>query len=360
MQTKISAEIGEKMQEIETIDEKLLEIKKRLEELSMEIDAIKGNNIFSSAKLVGATLHSAALNKKIQIAEFDMIIVDEASMALIPLIVAAAQALNDKPINNIDYKDDENLYEAQNDAVRTALNSQLVLVGDPRQLSPIAKTHQMKKSIFDLYGIDRIFEGEEVEDTVFLDINFRNHPDIVELVSNLFYGGLLKSGKECNGKKSLYLKRSTSPMTPFEGSFINQGNAAQIFEQVRAALSKGRRSIGVITPYRKQAEFLNRSFRDLRTLYPDADLQAGTVHKFQGKEKDVVIFDITYSPSTNKVLPKAYDGDIKSETAKLLNVAMTRAEDFFILVGDADGILNINNKENILTTWIEGINKLAS
>jgi len=129
-----------------------------------------------------------------------------------------------------------------------------------------------------------------------------------------------------------------------------------------SALTRGRRSIGVITPYAAQAEGISNRMDDLRETYPDADMQAGTVHKFQGKEKGVVLFDITASSGT--MLPATYTGDINSQTAKLLNVAMTRAEDFFVLVGDIDGLekqlSHIQNHESlVLWQWIRGIKELA-
>jgi superfamily I DNA and/or RNA helicase len=220
----------------------------------------------------------------------------------------------------------------------------------------------MKQSVFDIYGVDKIFEGENVEDTIFLDINFRNHPDITKLASDLFYNGMLKSGKDETSSKSLYILNTKTQMTPAEGgSFLNHGNSYLVFEQVKKALTKGRRSIGVITPFKEQAKLINQSFNPLRKIYPDADIQAGTVHKFQGKEKDVIIFDLCFSVHSQNVrIPKAYDGDIKSETAKLLNVAMTRAQSFFILVGDVEGIKLLNQNNLVLKDWIDGIEKLKS
>ena len=270
--------------EISKINEMIKKIKERLEVLDKEEQQLRSNDIISSAKIVGATLVGAALNKKLQNGGFDLVIVDEASMGLIPTIVATSQCINVATPGEVTYKDDEKLYAAQNDAVRMSLKSQLVLVGDPRQLSPIAQTYEMKKSIFDKYDVNDIFEGIEVKNTVFLDTNFRNHPSITAMASKLFYGGLLKSGKEVDGSTSLYIRRSVSPMITHEGSYVNQGNALVIKDQVQKALEKGRRSIGIITPYKKQAELITETLSELISAYPDADIQAGTVHKFQGKE----------------------------------------------------------------------------
>jgi len=356
-----STKLKSSSEEISSIKKTIKDIMDRLDILREEEEALRGNNIISSAKIVGATLVSAALNKKIQNGGFDLVIIDEASMALVPTVVAASQCLReDASAQKIEYKDDAKLYAAQNDAVRMSINSQLVLVGDPRQLSPIAITYEMKKSIFSKFNVEDIFDGIEVKNTIFLDTNFRNHPSITALASKLFYGGLLKSGKVNDGSSSLYIRRSVSPMTFHEGSYVNHGNALVIKTQVLKALEKGRRSIGIITPYKKQAELITDTLHDLILEYPDADIQAGTVHKFQGKEKDIIIYDITFSPANNVKIPAAYQGDNSSETAKLLNVAMTRAESLFILVGNIDGILDIRENNLILKNWTKEIVKLIA
>lgn len=279
----------EQMAELAEIENALVVINQRLKELRATKEELANNNVFKKAKLVGATLVGAALNKKILEGNFDLIIVDEASMALVPTLLAASQALReikeDEEVAYVDnYVDSPDLYQAQNDAVRLALSKRIIFVGDPKQLSPIANTYEMKRSVFSLYGVEDIFDGVEVKNSVMLDINFRNHPDITALASRIFYGGLLKSGREHDGKSSMYIRQSSSNMVMKNKSFINYGNMEIIHEQVERALERGRRSIGVISPYRQQAELINESFHDLRETYPDADLQAGTVHKFQGKE----------------------------------------------------------------------------
>jgi hypothetical protein len=337
----------------------LQKVKEEIAKLEKQVDLLSKNTLLSKAKIVGATLPSAATSKIIQREKFDMVIVDESSMALFPMLVSTSQVLNEaKKQKHVEYIPDKAFTKMQNKAVEESLKKQLVIIGDPRQLSPIAKTQKMKETVFDVYGIERIFDKEKVANTIFLDINFRNHPDIVNLISNFFYGGLLKSGKTAtSNSKSLFIRRSLSKMTPSEGSYVNAGNVNIVIEQVKKALERGRRSIGVITPYRKQADFINEQLKPLRDEYIDSDIQAGTIHKFQGKEKEIIIYDITFSPSQNGALPKTYEGGKNSEVAKLLNVATTRAEDFFILIGDTDGISHLKD-DSVFVQWVQKIQKL--
>ena len=231
-------------------------------------------------------------------------------------------------------------------------------------LSTIAKTKELKKTIFDVYDVQEIFNAKKLKNVVLLDINFRCHPDITELCSELFYGGLLKSGREHTGKNALYIKNNQSFMTNKSRSFVNEGNRLSVLEQTSLALKRGKRSIGTITPFRAQANDINQSLLLLKDEYPDADIQAGTVHKFQGKEKNIVIFDLTFSSQGNKQVPITFLGDLESEAARLLNVAMTRAEDFFVLVGDVNGIIKqlsqrVDKDDLIFYKWLVKIQELA-
>lgn len=347
----------EKEKELNEVADGIKTINNRLKELEKAIEDINGANIYKSARLVGATLVSAAINKKLQLAEFDKIIIDEASMALYPHILSASQCLNDAQPKVIKIKHNPKLTDAQNKGVELLANSKLALIGDPRQLSPIASTAEMRETIFEKFEVEKIFDGDIVPNSVMLDINFRNHQDITNLASSMFYGGKLKAGKALDGN-SLYTIKNKSQMYPTKGSFTNPGNANLVVYQVERALKKGRRSVGIVTPYREQAALINKRLEPLRELYEDADISAGTVHKFQGKEKDIIIFDLCFSVTEGAVIPKAYEGGLKSETAKLLNVAMTRAESFFILVGDTEGIKGINQANFLLKDWIKGIEKI--
>lgn len=335
----------------------LKEVDLKIESLSKEMNSLKMGNVFNEARLVGATLASAALNSKIQTGMFDVVIVDEASMAIMPLLIAAEQTLNETVVDlTIDNMPDLN--QAQNEAVKLMLRSKMICVGDPAQLQPIAKTHELKKSVFAYYNVERLFGGVIVENAVLLDTNYRNHPQITATASEMFYGGMLKSGKEKEEGKSLYIRQSSSKMVTSEGSFINYGNMKIVIEQTRRALERGRRDIGIITPYKKQATLISEALLSLQTEYPDAHLQAGTIHTFQGKEAEIIIFDIAFSPKDDdEYVPATYNGGSDSEVAKLLNVAMTRAKDFFIVIGDVDGILKMP-KDLILKNWLQKISEV--
>ena len=64
-------------------------------------------------------------------------------MALFPYILSASQCLSNTDVKVIKVKHNEKLTEAQNKGVDLIANNKLTLIGDPRQLSPIAATAEI-------------------------------------------------------------------------------------------------------------------------------------------------------------------------------------------------------------------------
>lgn len=86
-----------------------------------------------------------------------------------------------------------------------------------------------------------------------------------------------------------------------------------------------KRLIGVISPFKRQSIFLKKL---LKSYLPEIEqnIEVGTVHTFQGAERKIIIFSSTYG---NK------DGCYFIDANKsLMNVAVSRAEDSFLIFGD--------------------------
>lgn len=330
-------EMQEVMVKIETVSNRLKEIQKEMKG-GVELD------LFDTAKVAGVTLMRAALNKRIANAKFDVLIVDEASMATVPNLLLATQAAGKK----------------------------VVLFGDPQQLPPVALADSYRKSIFDVLGVSEAFKAGTIHPKcVFLDTQFRCHPEIAQLTSNLFYGGLLKNGRVVEGeKKAMYIQnthRFGGTMTASGSSYVNIAHQKVVMDYVKSALKRGRRSIGVVAPFRPQADAIQALFnRELRKEYPDADFKAATIHSFQGQEKEIVIFDMVVGNSMkDDPIPAMLKGGMSSSAANLLNVATTRARDFFVLVCDLELTHSaikkqgVGEEESALSQWITAIENLA-
>lgn len=77
-------------------------------------------------------------------------------------------------------------------------------------------------------------------------------------------------------------------------------------------------TIGIITPYKAQASLLKKMIQVSKKIKID------TVDGFQGKECDVIIFSVTRTTGSYRFLADA----------RRLNVALSRAKDRIIIVGD--------------------------
>jgi very-short-patch-repair endonuclease len=99
-----------------------------------------------------------------------------------------------------------------------------------------------------------------------------------------------------------------------------------------------RGSIGVVSPFRAQADRIRAlvyRHEGLGARIKGVDLLAETVHKFQGDERDVMIF----SPAVSLGVSDAAIGFLRRHP-NLFNVAITRARAALIVVGNKEAALN--------------------
>ncbi|GAB7257732.1 DEAD/DEAH box helicase [Polaribacter sp. OB-PA-B3] len=85
--------------------------------------------------------------------------------------------------------------------------------------------------------------------------------------------------------------------------------------------------LGIITPFASQKTELSKALID--SGFKVNDIKLGTVHALQGAERSIVLFSSVYSIEDEGVL--FFDRDNKPN---MLNVAVSRAKDSFILFGD--------------------------
>lgn len=87
--------------------------------------------------------------------------------------------------------------------------------------------------------------------------------------------------------------------------------------------------IGIVTPYKKQAELLQRLVAGANL---DKYINTGTIHRFQGLEYDVIIFDTVES---RFLKPNFTKGEHGSNAMRLVNVAVTRAKHKLIIAANS-------------------------
>ncbi|WP_433472180.1 caspase, EACC1-associated type [Spirillospora sp. CA-142024] len=166
-----------------------------------------------------------------------------------------------------------------------------------------------------------------------LDEHFRCHPQIAAFVNERFYEGSLNVLTDIRGRPSLpdrpaILWSDVQGQARTSGtSWINPAEIDKVLESVRYLLEKlpGDATVGVVTPFKAQAEMVQR-----RLGTADGRVRVGTVHTFQGGERDVMIFSLVAGEGMRP-------GTIRwvQRQLNLWNVAITRARSHLIVVGDA-------------------------
>ena len=194
-----------------------------------------------------------------------------------------------------------------------------VIVGDKMQLPNVIE-EQKKKVVQELFEQTKLPEGynyinsflasleQVLPDTpqTLLREHYRCHPKIINFCNQQFYGGRLLIMTEDKGETDVLEAIKTIPGN-FCKDHYNQRQIDVIKEEILPKYSEDEiANLGIIAPYNNQTDAI-------RSQIPGID--AATVHKYQGREKDNIIISTV-------------DNEITSfaDNANMLNVAISRAK----------------------------------
>ena len=248
---------------------------------------------------------------------FDIVVVDEASQC----DVASALPL---------------LYRAR----------RAVVCGDPKQLrhlswlredrqAALASQHGLSASQrsqwnYRTHSLLDVINGAlpSQDDVVLLDEHYRSLPQIIEFSNQQFYGGALRvmtRRPDTLGLRSVELRKVNGTRRK-EGYNVEEVEAIikEINKIATADAKKApgdRHSIGVLSPYRDQVNYLNRQLAaKLKSkVVQEHDIAVGTAHTFQGDERDVMLISFCADPKSHRSTLTFMNQE------NLFNVAVTRA-----------------------------------
>jgi len=283
----------------------------------------KEHDVVDGASLVLSTLTNGYFSPLMAEQRFDVLIVEEASMAVLPALFYAACLGRRKT----------------------------VIVGDPCQLPSIVQSNEdyvrkvMGRNIFEV----AVAEPLSSPLVAMLDVQYRMHASIGELVSDLFYAGRLKHGGDPATRERIAARepfggsplvvvdtdgRTTCQPGPGGQSRINVVTADLCVALARRAIRAGAESVAIITPYVDQArEMRSRLKQQAGDQEDGAQIECSTVHRFQGQERDVVILDtVDAEPMKPGVLLS--ERGARSTAQNLINVAISRARGKLVVVAD--------------------------
>lgn len=290
-------------------------LRDRLEEIDALVESAAAGAT-DNALVVATTVYQTWLGGVPERA-FDVVVVDEASMLMLPMTAYAAGLATES----------------------------VVVAGDFRQLPAIVSggSPLLETDAFRQVGIpERLARGERPPWLAALRTQYRMRPEIAALVSDLFYDdNPLATGRSpapsatrllAGGAPLLYV--DTSALGAWAGVAGGRGSRfnpvhAVLVAAILSALPDG--STGVVTPYAAQERLVGALLAD--RFGNAARSWVSTVHRFQGNEQDVVVVDLAdaYGASPGPASRAAGRDDPQ---ARLLNVAVSRARDQLVVLGE--------------------------
>lgn len=244
---------------------------------------------------------------------FDMVIMDEASqcntaLALVPII----------------------------------RGEQLLLVGDPQQLKPVILLDErnnliLKKryNITDEYDYrnksvyQTFLSADAVSDEVLLSYHYRCHPKIIGFNNKKYYNNKLNIRSSDNEKHPLEFIECHSKDTTLKNT--SESEAKEIVHYVKTHPDK---TIAVITPFVNQRNEIQEELNQNGI----ANVDCGTVHAFQGDEKQEIIFSLALTDKTHE---KTYSW--LKNNKELINVATSRAKEKLVIIGDMEQLNRLHH-----------------
>jgi hypothetical protein len=274
--------------------------------------------LVEKAQLIACTLAKSATDPYLRERRFDVLLIDEGSMAPLPY-VAALSALCRKRV---------------------------VIGGDFRQLPPISMVqqeeegHWLNTDIFQQAGIAAP-DGSvrRRPNLVALAEQWRMRTPICELVNEPMYEGMLRTPQhlQATGAESLFLV-DTAPLRSCSDRTANYSHFNVVHALVCVGLAQRLLNeqplsrVGIITPYHAQASLIHAMLLDCDLAH---EVRVATVHRFQGEERQAIIFDCVDAPPFGWLGQFLRGSSPAEESTRLLNVAVTRAQHQLFLVGDA-------------------------
>ncbi len=220
----------------------------------------------------------------------------------------------------------------------------LMLVGDPQQLNPVillseAVNEKLKKrySVADEYDYRKnsIYKTylacDAVSDEILLHNHYRCHKSIIEFNNRKYYNSKLKIKSESTGDEPLSYVDMTDAFTNYKNTA-----PAEAREIARYAAEHPDKSIGVITPFVNQKKLIEEELKSTGVT----GVTCGTVHAFQGDEKDVVLFSTAITDQT-----QAGTYEWLKNNKELINVATSRAKEQLILLSSARNLERLHTSE---------------
>lgn len=285
-------------------------------------------------------------------------------LEIFPVVVAtnlSCTYLGDpKPQFDIVMMDEAGQCNVANALIPIIRGNQLMLVGDPQQLKPVIvldsvvnKALRNKHHIAEEYdyidnSIYSLFTKiDDKNNETLLSHHYRCHEKIISFSNKKYYHGRLKMRGNSDEKTPLIFVDTS------QGDKNNKDSQKNVSELEARFISKfikenNNLNIGVITPFVRQKECIDYYLQE------DGfdNVSVGTIHAFQGDQKDVIILS---SAITNSTHQSTFDW--LKNNRELINVAVSRAKTKLLVLGNMEAINNLSTDKNDFYELVDYVKK---
>ncbi len=212
----------------------------------------------------------------------------------------------------------------------------LILVGDIQQLQPVITLENSNNEYYkNLYDVDDVFDykNNSIYSTMIsnapryketlLNEHYRCAYDIINFCNKKYYKKMLDIKNEKDKQNHLFVIDVS-----FDNYDLGKNVSSQEILKILNLLEKFKnqnKSIGIITPYVAQKRYLMDKIK--QENFKNVEVSIGTIHTFQGNEKDIIIFSTTINKNT-----KIGTYRWLKNNKQLINVAVSRAKEEFYLL----------------------------
>ncbi len=228
-----------------------------------------------------------------------------------------------------------------------AASENAIIVGDSKQLPHVvpSKLEGALDCIRDKYKLPEFMDyrrysllesvkarfGSSVPNTL-LNEHYRCDPDIIGFCNKRFYNNALVIQSEHKGERAIDIVECPSHS---EHNRMNEMQATTIVDEILPQIGN-KKETGVVAPYRNQVNLIQQKIGSKEIL-------VDTVHKFQGKERSVMILSTTSDRTIFYDDPEHIDF---LNNCNLINVAISRAKDKLFFIASEEALRQENTLIN--------------
>jgi hypothetical protein len=302
--------------------------------------------IITDASLICCTMVKASYDDMLLVCNFDVLVVDELSMVSLPQLYCVASIIKERIVLCGDHLQLQPIAVSQSDLAKKWLSNSYIafIEKDEPCFKENKKLHKLEPLVAKLCTqhrmppkVSNLIKDWYARAGVFLIDEYRH--ERIEFAHGQHF---LSNDTEniyfidTTAIKSYHSR--TSDRSPY--NFVNAAIVAEIIRELVEDESVDLKKICCISPYRAQYLLTRTLLHRFLTQCENKDIDRAclNVHKFQGREAQIIFYDLTDGRQ------RGFTAFIKTEDFYIHNVAISRCKDKLVFIGDISKLKQLQEK----------------